>query len=170
MIGELETTSCFHVIVVKVTYNVLLGRPWIHTTNVVPSTLHHNLKYYKEGSERTIKADENCFTVEESHFAYAKYYQKKKANERQPHERPEMPEMVTLILHSEDNEIAKELHGLTMPLTHLEKVVLTPLKGFVVPVNGQKVQHETMEPKVYDLLGKADYEIMEDKSMGAVST
>ncbi|GAA0153767.1 hypothetical protein LIER_11929 [Lithospermum erythrorhizon] len=48
----------------------------------------------------------------------------------------------------------------------LEKVVCTHLKGFVVPVNGQKVEHGTLRPKAYDLLVKAGYDPTEDKSMG----
>ncbi|GAA0174419.1 hypothetical protein LIER_27812 [Lithospermum erythrorhizon] len=40
VLGELETTAWFHVIDAKVTYNILLGRSWIHSSNVVPSTLH----------------------------------------------------------------------------------------------------------------------------------
>ncbi|GAA0175803.1 hypothetical protein LIER_41979 [Lithospermum erythrorhizon] len=73
-IEELEITSWFHVIDVRVTYNMLTGRPWIHSSNAVPSTLHQCLKYYKSGLERTIKVDENPFKVEESHFVEAKYY------------------------------------------------------------------------------------------------
>ncbi|GAA0163237.1 hypothetical protein LIER_19149 [Lithospermum erythrorhizon] len=71
-----------HVIDSKATYSVLLGRPWIHNNNVVPSTLHQCLKYCKDGAERTIKADENLFTIEEAHFADAKFYQRKKTDEK----------------------------------------------------------------------------------------
>ncbi|GAA0183638.1 hypothetical protein LIER_31015 [Lithospermum erythrorhizon] len=86
VVGDVETTSWFHVIDSKATYNVLLSRAWIHRNNVVPSTLHQCLKYYndgmkycKDGIERTIKADENPFTIKEAHFVDAKFYQKKKA-------------------------------------------------------------------------------------------
>ncbi|GAA0142308.1 hypothetical protein LIER_03240 [Lithospermum erythrorhizon] len=67
-IGELEITSRFHVIDARITFNVLPRRPWIHSSNAVPSTLHQCLKYYKSIAERTIKADENPFTIEESHL------------------------------------------------------------------------------------------------------
>ncbi|GAA0155095.1 hypothetical protein LIER_12908 [Lithospermum erythrorhizon] len=87
------------------------------------------------------QADENPFTVEESHFADAKYYQKKKENEPQPHE-------------------VQEEHKV------LEKVVAAPLNGFVALVNGQKVEHATMRQKTYDILVKAGYDPTEDKSMG----
>ncbi|CAL8087438.1 unnamed protein product [Prunus armeniaca] len=39
-IGELHSDTLFHVINAATSYNVLLGRPWIHTYGVVPSTLH----------------------------------------------------------------------------------------------------------------------------------
>ncbi|GAA0141789.1 hypothetical protein LIER_02848 [Lithospermum erythrorhizon] len=89
MIVGLEKTSWFHVIDSKSTYNTLLGRPWIHSNNVVPSILHQCLKYCKDGSEWMIKAYENPSTIEESYFADAKYYQRNKTSEAHPKEEPE---------------------------------------------------------------------------------
>lgn len=38
-------------------YNILLGRPWIHEMQVVPSTYHQCLKFPYDGQEITIPAD-----------------------------------------------------------------------------------------------------------------
>ncbi|GAA0168186.1 hypothetical protein LIER_22958 [Lithospermum erythrorhizon] len=138
VIEELETTSRFHVIDSKATYNVLLGRPWIHNYNVVPSILHQYMKYYKDVIKRRIKADENPFTIEESHFFVAKYYQRKNTNEPQPQEVPEMPKVTTIVHSTMDEEITEVLKGITLPLMEVEKVASITLKGFVTPVDGKR--------------------------------
>ncbi|GAA0171787.1 hypothetical protein LIER_25742 [Lithospermum erythrorhizon] len=104
VIGELETTSWFHVIDAKVTYNILLGRPWIHI----------NTSALQEVEEDLVQA-----------FKY-----------------------------------------LTLPFTQPEKVVTSPLKGFVTPKEGPKIEHGTMGPKAYDLLLKAEYDPIKDKIIG----
>ncbi|GAA0146006.1 hypothetical protein LIER_06057 [Lithospermum erythrorhizon] len=134
VIGELETTSWFHLIDSKTTYNVLPGRPRIHISNIVPSTLHQFLKYCNDGMERTIKVDENPFTTEEAHFSDAKFYQRKKTD-------------------------------IPQPLTQVEKVVSTTLKGFVTRVQGPKIEHGTMNPLAYDLLVKEGYDPTKDAAM-----
>ncbi|KAM2170707.1 hypothetical protein ACFX1R_035875 [Malus domestica] len=45
-IGELKSSMIFHVIDARTSYDLLLGRPWIHANRVVPSTLHQCLKFY----------------------------------------------------------------------------------------------------------------------------
>ncbi|GAA0182860.1 hypothetical protein LIER_30443 [Lithospermum erythrorhizon] len=93
VIGDLETTSWFHLIDFKASYNVLLERPWIHNSNVVPSTFHQFLRYCKDGIERKIKVEENRFTIEEAHVADAKFYQSKKTDGLQPKKEPEEPKV-----------------------------------------------------------------------------
>ena len=39
----------FHVMDINSAYGCLLGRPWIHSVGVVPSTLHQKLKFVVEG-------------------------------------------------------------------------------------------------------------------------
>jgi len=38
-IGELRSQVTCYVIDVDISYNLLLGRPWIHRNSIVPSTL-----------------------------------------------------------------------------------------------------------------------------------
>ncbi|KAH0651599.1 hypothetical protein KY290_032502 [Solanum tuberosum] len=64
-IGELQSSVWLHVIDAKTSYNIFLGRPWVH----------ENKKYYEDGVAKRIIADDNPFT--EAHFADAKFYLKK---------------------------------------------------------------------------------------------
>ncbi|KAM1243698.1 hypothetical protein ACFX2G_035924 [Malus domestica] len=75
-IGELKSSTIFHVIDARTSYGLLLGRPWIHANGVVPSTLHQCLKFYREGV-KVIYGDTKPFTEVESHFADAKFYMDK---------------------------------------------------------------------------------------------
>ena len=70
----MESSALVHVIDARTTYNILLGRPWIHENMVVPSTLHQCFKYYKNGEVRKVLADTNPFNEAESHYVDAKFY------------------------------------------------------------------------------------------------
>ena len=73
IIGELTSNVLFHVIDAKTTYNMLLGRPWIHGNGIVPSTLHQCFKYLQSGIKK-VNADLKPFAETEAHFADAKFY------------------------------------------------------------------------------------------------
>ncbi|XP_027100965.2 uncharacterized protein [Coffea arabica] len=47
-------------------YNVLLGRPWIHKSGAVPSSLHQLLKFVVNDKLITIFAEENCLVITDS--------------------------------------------------------------------------------------------------------
>lgn len=47
------------IIDLDLSYNVLLGRPWIHDLQAIPSTYHQYVKFPYEEQEITIYADEN---------------------------------------------------------------------------------------------------------------
>ena len=51
-------TVLFHVVNVPPTYNLLLGRTWIHNANVVPSTLHQCIKWSKGGMITTVLGED----------------------------------------------------------------------------------------------------------------
>ncbi|KAM2661173.1 hypothetical protein EV2_023515 [Malus domestica] len=72
-IGELKSSTIFHVIDARTSYGLLLGRPWIHVNGVVPSTIHQCLKFYREGV-KVIYGNTKPFTKAESHFTDAKFY------------------------------------------------------------------------------------------------
>ncbi|MGV8048398.1 hypothetical protein PJP07_29795, partial [Mycobacterium kansasii] len=56
------------------TYNLLLGRPWIHQYNIVPSTLHQCFKYCKDGMQCKVMADAKPYREAKSFFTDASYY------------------------------------------------------------------------------------------------
>ncbi|RVW52984.1 hypothetical protein CK203_072696 [Vitis vinifera] len=71
--GELSSNTLFHVIDANTSYNVLLGRPWLHENGLIPSTLHQHFKFYIGGVKK-VEADTKPFIEVESYFADAKFY------------------------------------------------------------------------------------------------
>jgi len=55
--------SKFQVVNSKFSYNILLGRPWIHDMEVVPSTLHGRLKFEFQREVHTILADPKPYVL-----------------------------------------------------------------------------------------------------------
>ena len=53
----------FQVVDSKLSYNMLLGRPWIHDMEVVPSTLHGRLKFELQGEVHTILVDPEPYAL-----------------------------------------------------------------------------------------------------------
>ncbi|XP_070032500.1 uncharacterized protein [Nicotiana tomentosiformis] len=74
--GDMRSSAWIHVIDAKSSYNILLGRPWIHENNVISFTYHQCLKYWEDGVEKEIVVDGKPFTEAESYFANAKFYLK----------------------------------------------------------------------------------------------
>ena len=73
-IGELYSDAFFHVIGTDTSYNVLLGRPWLHTYGIVPSTLHQCFKFLSNGEVKRVSADADPFGGEEVNYSDAKFY------------------------------------------------------------------------------------------------
>jgi len=73
IMGDLSTSSIFHVINAKTSYRLLFGQPWLHEHGIVASTLHQCLKYYREG-EKKINRDVKSFTAVESHFTDSRFF------------------------------------------------------------------------------------------------
>ncbi|XP_070043808.1 uncharacterized protein [Nicotiana tomentosiformis] len=58
-IGPVEFTMEFQVLDVAASYNLLLGRPWIHAAKVIPSSLHQMVKFEWDRQEIVVHGDEN---------------------------------------------------------------------------------------------------------------
>ncbi|KAL4181344.1 hypothetical protein AMTRI_Chr12g270720 [Amborella trichopoda] len=56
-INDLNNYAQFHVINTDTSYNVLLGRPWLHDQGVAPSMLHQCFKYSRDGRQHKVYAD-----------------------------------------------------------------------------------------------------------------
>ncbi|XP_070015322.1 uncharacterized protein [Nicotiana sylvestris] len=54
---RLGSTLTFQVIYVPTSYNLLLGRPWIHAAGAVASTLHQAVKFERNHQEVIIHGD-----------------------------------------------------------------------------------------------------------------
>ena len=61
IIGDLKASALFHVVDSRITYKLLLGRPWIHGNGVVTSTIHQCFKFYQDGIKK-VEADSNLFS------------------------------------------------------------------------------------------------------------
>ncbi|CAH9139057.1 unnamed protein product [Cuscuta epithymum] len=162
VIGELKASTLCHVIDAKASYNLLLGRPWIHENGVIPSTWHQCFMYEQNGVVKKVAADETPFTETETYFADAKFYLKAKVskydNARQEEEyRP-------LIEPKLKEKLVEGVEGLTFPLPKIE--ILRPPQNTsekeVKNDNDVKTFHlpkartnEGFDPNAYKLLAKA---------------
>lgn len=64
----------YHVINAPTSYNLLLGRPWMHQYKVVASTVHQCFDVLSGRVMRRISADDKPFTTSEAFYSDAKYY------------------------------------------------------------------------------------------------
>src|SRR5438045_4970854 len=75
-IGDLKSEVTVYVIDVDASYNLLLGWPWIHRNHIVPSTLHHVMKYVDaQGQVRTLVAERHTLKGVETHYTELLLYQ-----------------------------------------------------------------------------------------------
>lgn len=58
-VGPIVKNIVFQVLEKDLTYNILLGHPWIHEMQAIPSTYHQCLKFPVNGQEVTILDDYN---------------------------------------------------------------------------------------------------------------
>jgi hypothetical protein len=77
--GSLKAPTKFYVIDAETSYRALLGRPWLHSNQVIPSTLHQCLKYIENGKQKRIDGDVKPFGVHEIKFNDAQYFLPKSA-------------------------------------------------------------------------------------------
>ncbi|KAG9453929.1 hypothetical protein H6P81_006833 [Aristolochia fimbriata] len=73
-IGDIVAETPFQVIVSRTSYNLFLGRPWLHANGVVPLTHHQCFKYWENSEQKMVYADESLFTEAKASFADAKFY------------------------------------------------------------------------------------------------
>ena len=62
----------FQVMDINPSYNCLLGRPWIHSTGAVPSSLHQKLKFVIDDKVVTIRAEKEMIATTFSEDIYIK--------------------------------------------------------------------------------------------------
>ncbi|XP_006579241.1 uncharacterized protein [Glycine max] len=69
-IGPHTCRVTFQVTDINPAYNCLLGRPWIHSVGVVPSTLHQKLKFVVEGHLVIVSGEEDVLVSCSSSMSY----------------------------------------------------------------------------------------------------
>jgi hypothetical protein len=62
---DMKFNAFFHVIDAKTTYNMLLGRPWIHENGIISSTLHQCFKYCQDGGNKFLSKWDGPYMVQE---------------------------------------------------------------------------------------------------------
>ena len=62
MIGPVRYSILFQLLRIQSSFNLLLGRPWIHEAGAMPSSLHQKLKFIHEGRIITIQYDKDVVT------------------------------------------------------------------------------------------------------------
>ena len=65
MIGPVRYSILFQVLRIQSSFNLFLGRPWIHEAGVIPSSHHQKVKFIQEGSIITIQPDRDVVTSSE---------------------------------------------------------------------------------------------------------
>ena len=62
MIGPVSYSIVFQVLRIQSSFNLLLGRPWIHEAGAIPYSLHQKVKFIHEGRIITIQSDRDVVT------------------------------------------------------------------------------------------------------------
>ncbi|KAL0368034.1 UNVERIFIED_CONTAM: hypothetical protein Scaly_1022300 [Sesamum calycinum] len=132
---DMVSSALFHVIDAKTSYNMLLGRPWLHENVVVPSTWHQYFKYCRNGIVKEVLGDNKPFTEVESHFVDAKYYieDAKKGKKVLPPEEPKSCNNQNTRKNDSSTLEVELSKGRTLPLTqvNMKQPSKSSLKGFV---------------------------------------
>ncbi|RVW21452.1 hypothetical protein CK203_110476 [Vitis vinifera] len=65
MIGPVSYSIVFQVLGIQSSFNLLLGRPWIHEAGAIPSSLHQEVKFIHKGRIIMIQSDRDIITSSE---------------------------------------------------------------------------------------------------------
>ncbi|XP_070007453.1 uncharacterized protein [Nicotiana sylvestris] len=184
--GDMQSTAWMHVIDAKTSYNLLLGRSWIHENKVVPSTYYQCLKYNKDGVEKKIVADVKPFAEAEAYFADAKFYLKNhiikgvKVDDITKAKGKKIAPLFRYVLkvkkdEGESSSLQKgALRELTLPIKQIDTIKLFSklLEKFVSPNMPQnkalptKRIKEGFDLNAYRLFAKAGYDPNEPSKLG----
>lgn len=66
-VGPVILNTPFHVMFGPLNYNLIFGGPWLHEMHVVPSTLHHRVKFIHNNMMYTLHADDvlnHCLNIQ----------------------------------------------------------------------------------------------------------
>jgi len=83
-VGPIVALTRFHVINAKVSYHVLLGRPWFHKHRFIPSTYHQCIKGRLNGRSVRIPANRNPFSQRKVNFTETMFYDELEPDDENP--------------------------------------------------------------------------------------
>ncbi|XP_028068873.1 uncharacterized protein LOC114271452 [Camellia sinensis] len=180
-IRELTASTLFPVINARTSYNLLLGRPWVHGNGIVMLTLHQCFKF-DQGGIKTVLADDKPFTETESHFADAKFYLDSNGIPKViPVEIPsvrkeKMNEEKQVVLDFSREDVSSGKRATTTSFILKMPCNDTSLQGFVRP-SQNSIEHgslpegrmEGFDPQAYKLLAKSGYDFADPSSLGELS-
>ena len=61
LIGPATFVTMFQVLRIPTSFNLLLGRPWIHQAGAIPSSLHQKVKFIHKGQVITVQSTGDMF-------------------------------------------------------------------------------------------------------------
>nr|CAN76697.1 hypothetical protein VITISV_009720 [Vitis vinifera] len=64
-IGPATFSTLFQVLRIPTSFNLLLGRPWIHVAGAIPSSLHQKVKFIHDGQVITVRSTRDIFAASE---------------------------------------------------------------------------------------------------------
>ena len=67
-IGPAIFSTLFQVLRILASFNLLLGRPWIHRAGVIPSSLHQKVKFIHDGQVITVQSTRDMLASSEPVF------------------------------------------------------------------------------------------------------
>jgi len=120
-IRNLRSEVTCYVIDADTSYNLLLGRPWIHRNSIVPSILHQVMKYIDGGGKvRTLIAKRHPFKGVENYFIDSLLYQDSlETNENPQSEEPDSGNETDIEPEAEE-ECLWELNPLVTSINKLD--------------------------------------------------
>ncbi|KAK4411917.1 hypothetical protein Sango_0264700 [Sesamum angolense] len=149
-VGKLKASTLFHIIDARTSYNLLLGKSWLHENGIVPSILHQCLEYIKHREIVKVDAVMKPFTEAKSYFVDSNFY-------LDPDSMQEVLPSKVLIDHSieevhprataieNNNEMlskATKNEASTSEKHEVKKLPYSPMFWYVVQSNGKEKQNQ----------------------------
>lgn len=101
----------------KFKYNILLGRPWIHLMQAIPSTLHKCMKFLLEGMMIIIKAkDDTKIIIRRIYTTFFPFNEVEDTkSQKKKKEEPKINEMEIRIYYFKEKEILANMKDIGRP-------------------------------------------------------
>jgi len=127
--GDLKSEVTCFAIDADTSYNLLLGRPWIHRNAIIPSTLHQVMKYVgRDEKVRTLIAERHPFKGDENYCTYSLLYQDSLEVDENPHPE-ELDSGNEADTEPEEGEYLWKINSLVMRIDKLDVDTTADVKG-----------------------------------------